>query len=195
MRYEIKGNWNKGYVFDVHIVASTYLGPDEHGRPQFDNTYSKMGELIHKLKYGGDKTAVPKIVRLLVRFLKEITGIENFDAIIPVPPSNKSRPFQPVDEIAKALGVQCDVKVLVGYFDKKAGGAELKNVGNPEEKIAALEGMIKIADNVDISGKRVLLLDDLYDTGATLNACCSVLQKNTKVDKVYVLTMTKTKRK
>ena len=73
----------KGYAFDLHTLASTYLGPDEFGRDQFDNTRSEMGELVYQLKYKRDKSVIPKIIELLTA----ITGIEKFDFIIPVPSS------------------------------------------------------------------------------------------------------------
>lgn len=50
-------------------------------------------------------------------------------------------------------------------------------------------------DNDDFQGKRVLLLDDLYRSGVTLNTCCSVLCQNAKVSEVCVLTLTKTRSK
>ena len=38
-----------------------------------------------------------------------------------------------------------------------------------------------------------LLIDDLYQTGTTLNQCTSLLRDDPLVDKIYVLTITKTK--
>lgn len=127
--------------------------------------------------------------------MKAINGIERFDAIIPVPSSNKNRAYQPVDEIAKALGAQRGVEVLLGFLDKKAGGPELKGVDDPDKRAALLKGTITIANDRDISGKRILLLDDLYRSGATLNACCSILYNDAKVEEICVLTMTKTRSK
>ena len=98
MRHRLKGNWTKGLAFDLHTVASVYLGPDEFGHDRFDNTRSEIGELVYQLKYKHDQSAVPKIIDLL----SVIQGIEKFDAIIPVP-SSKARAVQPVDAIAKAL--------------------------------------------------------------------------------------------
>ena len=45
------GDWELGLAFDLHTVTSTYLGPNQFGHDQFDNTRSEMGELLYKLKY------------------------------------------------------------------------------------------------------------------------------------------------
>lgn len=190
MAHEIHGNWQKGWAFDLHTRSSTYIGDNEAGHPQFDSTRSEIGELIYQLKYHGDKKVIPGIIELL----KGIGKIETLDFIIPVP-SSKVRAFQPVDEIATALGQQRGVPVLVGYLTKEAGGAELKDITDPEERAEALKGKIKITGTGNICGKAVLLFDDLYRSGATLNACCSILYEQAGVSKVCVLTATKTRRK
>ena len=50
MTIEIEGNWAKGLAFDVHTLSSTYLGPNEFGHDQWENTRSEMGELLYKLE-------------------------------------------------------------------------------------------------------------------------------------------------
>lgn len=191
MRYELIGKWKKGFAFDLHTLASTYLGPDEFGRERFDTTYSEMGELVNQLKYRGGKSAIPKIIELL----KVISGIEKFDFIIPVPSSNKNRAFQPVDEIATALGKQRGVPVLIGFLAKESRGKELKNTTDPGEREKLLKDAIEIIGDRKVKDKNVLLIDDLYRSGATLNACCSVLYEEAGVKRVVVLTMTKTRTK
>ena len=121
--------------------------------------------------------------------------IENFDAIIPVPPSNKARRIQPVDEIAKALGAQRNVDVLVGFLQKQAGSPEIKGVDDPNERHNFLKNSIKIVGDRDISGKRILLIDDLYSSGETLGACADILHEDAKIVELSVLTMTKTRSK
>jgi len=185
----IKGNWEKGLAYDVHTLSSTYLGSDEFGRDRWDNTRSEMGRLVYQLKYKNDKSVVGKIVDLITGKIK---GIEKFDLIIPIPSTNKTRPFQPVEEIAKELGRRKRIKVI-NILTKKPGGTEMKNVKDTKEKKTLLEGRILISPDYEISGKAVLLIDDLYDSGATLEAATNILYKKAKVKTVSVLTMTKTR--
>jgi predicted amidophosphoribosyltransferase len=101
-----------GRAFDVHTLSSTYLGPNESGYAQYENVRSEMGELIYRLKYRQDKSTLPTIVTLL----DKIKGVEQFDYIMPIPPTDKSRPFQPVTEIALALGKHRGVRVLPDFL-------------------------------------------------------------------------------
>ena len=40
---------------------------------------------------------------------------------------------------------------------------------------------------------RILVVDDLYDTGTTMNTVTRLLRSNENVEEIHVLTMTKTK--
>lgn len=54
-----------------------------------------------------------------------------------------------------------------------------------------LESSFKIKDKDLVKGKNVLLIDDVFTTGATADACCSVLRK-AKCKNIYVLTLAHT---
>ena len=67
----------------------------------------------------------------------------------------------------------------------------LKNIEEKSEKLAILRSSILI-DDVDLSNKNILVIDDLFDSGATLEVSTEKLfSKNAK--SVIVLAMTKTK--
>ena len=189
MSIEIKGGWKKGFAYDVHTLDSVYLGPDQFGHAQFDTTYSEMGGYLKKLKYRNDKSVIPAMIALLDKF----KGIEKFDYIIPIPPTDKNRKFQPVTELAVALGNRHGVQVLTDLLEKKAGGEQLKNVDDPDKRIELLKELIAILGKHDIMGKTILLVDDLYRSGATLNVATDTL-KEAGAESVSVLTMTKTRR-
>ena len=48
---EIKGEWDTGYVLDVHTISSTMIGYNEFGHPEFETQRSSLRELVYRLKY------------------------------------------------------------------------------------------------------------------------------------------------
>jgi competence protein ComFC len=189
MTIKIAGNWHSGLAFDVHTLDSTYLGVDEYGHDRWENTRSDMGQLVYNLKYLGNRKTIPKIVKLL----DKIKGIESMDGIIPIPPTNPARRIQPVVAIARALGEHRGVEVIEDALLKVPGGPELKNVQDPDERRALLEASLELSDEVDLRDADILLLDDLYRSGATLSVATDLLLTQGQVARVRVLTMTKTR--
>ncbi len=188
MAITLEGNWQTGLAFDLHTVSSTHLGVDEWGHDRFENTRSEMGELVYQLKYRQDKSALVKIVALL----DAIKGIENFDYLVPIPPTNKKRSFQPVELITLALGERRKVKVWTNLLTNE-GDEELKGISDPVERLQRLQAAIKLAPGTNVTGKQILLVDDLYRSGTTLRVATDLLYGTGKAAKVSVLAMTKTR--
>lgn len=184
----LPGNWDQGFAYDIHTIHSEHY-VDDYGNDRWNNTRSEMGELVYKLKYQKNKSATKKIVRLL----KDISGIDSFDAIIPAPPS-KQRSIQPVYEICRKLGKKVNVPV---YYDvlKKNSASELKAIDDPKKRKKLLKKSMKISAKHNLEGKKILLIDDLYRSGSTLKSATKLLYSKTKVETVSVLTMTKTRSK
>lgn len=191
MVFKLEGNWKKGAACDLHTLDSIYLGEDGYGHKHWDNKRSEMGQLVYDLKYGNDRSAIAKIIDLIHQKIK---GIKNHDIVVPIPSTKRDRLFQPVEEIAKALGVYYKIEVI-NALTKEAGGVELKNVNDPEERKNVLKKSMKLAKEYDFSGKKVLLLDDLYRSGATLMTATKILYEQANAEEVSVLTMTMTRSK
>jgi predicted amidophosphoribosyltransferase len=186
---KLDGNWSKGLAYDIHTLKSEYLGQDAHGHDIFENTRSPMGELVYKLKYHGDTSVVGEILNLLS---KEV-DFSRVDVIIPIPPSNKNRIIQPVYIIATAIGERFGVQVCQDAIIKLDGSHQLKEITDSEQRITELKKYMRLTNKYDLDCKTVLLLDDLYRSGSTLNVATELLLKIAKVKKVYVLAMTKTR--
>lgn len=191
MSIQLLGNWHKGIAFDRHIQQSIFLGEDDFGHPQFDSQRTEMGELVYQLKYHHQWHNVVKIVDLLVN---NISGFQNFDMIVPAPFS-QTRQNQPVvlicQELSNRLKLLYQKDVPVCELLQKTSGTQLKNVDSKSEKLTILRSDM-VVQNQNLSGKKILLIDDLYDSGATLEVATEKLLAQ-NAQKVCVLTMTKTK--
>ena len=61
----IQGAWVDGYVLDLHSTGSTLLGHNEYGHPEFETHRTEMGELLYRLKYRGEASALVEVVDVL----------------------------------------------------------------------------------------------------------------------------------
>ena len=193
MQVQIKaiiGNWDAGYTLHKHTLSNVYLGDDANGHPQFDTTRSEPGEALFQLKYRSDWTRVPVIATAL--HLNVLPLLNEVGLIIPMPASIV-RAKQPVAEIANELGKLAGIPVFHNIVVKTpapSGSPQLKNLKTKAEKIAALEGRITISPEITNEGCwNALMLDDLFDTGATMEAVCTALRTYPKIGRIYATTV------
>lgn len=188
----IIGEWAKGFALDRHIVSSIYLGEDEYGHPRFDSKRSDLGELLYKLKYQSDRSALPIIVKTASKFIAEKRL--PIDLIVSVPPSKIRGSFQPVLEIVKGIASMLHVSLCTDCLIKIKDTQELKNAFDFDERIKLLKDAFDV-NEPKLNGKKVLLFDDLYQSGATINTIAKILYKKGKVGGVYVVALTLSKYK
>ena len=115
--------------------------------------------------------------------------MEFYDIIIPVPISKqrfKMRGYNQslliAKEIAKKLSTKLNAHVLIKIEDNLAQ-SKLDKVGRAQNVI----NMYKVVNKKEIYNKSILLIDDIFTTGSTLNECSKTLinarsQKNRCID-------------
>ncbi len=188
---EIKGNWDGGYVLDKHTLSSTFIGYNEHGHAQFDTKRSEAGESLFQLKYRNGKDQAALLAQQVATSI--VPMFEKLELIIPMPASTV-RAWQPVDEVAKELGKLIGIPVIEGALVKlpqEVQGLQLKNLTTKEEKLAALAGRFAVKDVITNEGHwNALLFDDLFDTGATMEAATTLLRTYPKLNKIFVAALT-----
>ena len=187
---DISGNWDKGYVLDKHTLSSTFLGNDEFGHPRFDTKRSEVGEALYQLKYKSDKSKAGPLAEQVATSIVPLLG--KVGLIVPMPASNQ-RSWQPVNEVANELGNIIDVPVFENILVKlpqEETGPQLKDLHTKEEKQAALMGRFGINDSISNGRWAALLLDDLFDTGASMEAASAKLKTYSKIGNVYAVALT-----
>jgi competence protein ComFC len=185
---KIEGRWRSGFALDLHTTASVPVGPNEAGHMQFDTVRSAIGELLYQLKYRGDRAAAQAIIEAAASFLRPHRA--KLDILVPVPPS-APRTLQPVLVLARGIGAAIDLPVAECVIPTRAT-AQLKDVTDPEKRKELVEGLYT-ADSARTAGKRILLFDDLFRSGTTLNAITELLMRRGRAVSVRVLTITKTR--
>lgn len=186
---KLTGPWADGHVLErQHTISSEFIGHDSNGHAQFDTKRSELGEVVFRLKNRSDRTTLDPIADTAAEFVLA-SGIQ-FDAVVPVPPSRR-RPFQPVIEIATALGARLAKPVLLSVVSKVKETPELKDVFDFGERQKLLEGAFAV-DEKAAKGQRLLLIDDLYRSGATAALVAKELM-GAGASAVYFLAMTKTR--
>ena len=115
------------------------------------------------------------------------------DVIIPAPPSILNRPFQPVYELASRIGELTKIPVDFNYV-KKLPTEQIKTLSDQEARNIVLERAITIKDK-KYKGKRILLFDDLFRSGDTLNIIAKKLKCEGEVNGIKALCVTKTRTK
>lgn len=192
---KIIGDWDEGFVLDFHTISSTFVGYDEFGHEVFDTKRSELGELLYKLKYRADKSGLNDILDCVIEFLQEKWKIvDSLNLIVPMPPSNTGRPSQPVIDLARGISSRTGIGLSKDALVKIKETTQLKNVHNYQERFDILRDAFKTKKSVT-AGKTLLLLDDLYRSGATLNVVSGVLRQQGNVKTIYVLALTKTRSK
>jgi competence protein ComFC len=190
---KLSGPWTSGFVLECqHTVSSEFLGHDSFGHPQFDTKYSALGELIYRLKNRDDRSTIDSIADTAVQFINGSWKPE-FDLIVPMPPSRKRAAYQPVFEIVNAIGARLGKSVALEAIIKAKDTPQLKDVFDFSKREKLLKDAFVANENL-VRGRSVLLVDDLFRSGATANIVTRTLL-SVGVAKVHVLAMTKTRTK
>ena len=181
----IDGPWIEGFVLDRHVISSRPIGYfGEH--MQFETTRSALGELVYQLKYKNGP--LNDIVDTAVAFVTgRWSGV--IDCVVPPPPS-LHRTNQPAVLIAAGMAGTLGVPSFATAAVKATATPQMKNV--PMHERAPLLSVAIQAGADSVQGRRVLLVDDLWETGSTLRRVAEVLGQMGATE-VRALAMTRMK--
>ena len=119
--------------------------------------------------------------------------LEKYDIIIPVPISKNKmlkRGYNQSMLIAKEIAkrtqkVQLEHKVLIKQIENQSQSSL-----NRKQRLENVKNVYKIQNEQKIKEKNILLFDDIFTTGATVNECAKTL-KQAGTNKIGILTIAK----
>ena len=188
---ELNGNWDEGFALDLHTEWSIQ---DPNQPSGFLTQRPPIAQALYELKYRNDKTKIELIADEASKFLIGKMEKWQISRIVPVPPSNVTRTFQPVWELAKIISEKLSIRLDNSSLKKIKSTSQLKSIEDPEERKRILENAFDIKYG-ELSSENILLFDDLFRSGASLNEITRILKSKGLASRVYVLTITKTRTK
>ena len=150
--------------------------------------FSKKGasqSLLHQLKYKNKPEIGVELGRLYGNILNENGFTNNWDQITPVPLhplKQKIRGYNQSEQFAKGLSVALGIPVVLSLI--RVQFTETQTSKSRMERIENVAEVFDVDPKNEVQGKRLLLVDDVMTTGATLITCANVLHSygSAKVD-------------
>ncbi len=87
------------------------------------------------------------------------------------------RGFNQAEELAKEISASLGIPVLLGLLEKTGNSAPQATLSAQERK-ENIKNTIRCKKSGQIMGKKILLIDDIFTTGATMEECARILLKN-----------------
>jgi len=161
---------------------------------------SGLRELIHLLKFGGVRPAANVLGRMLAEaiaaLVREFTSSDSV-AVVPVPLHRaklRQRGFNQAELIARAAmkinPARDRLHLCAGVLERTRETASQIGLTSHQRR-ENLGGAFGVAQRDLVQGREVLLVDDVYTTGATVSECARVLRR-AGATKIWVATVART---
>ena len=119
--------------------------------------------------------------------------LEKYDIIIPVPMYSKKEKLRGYNQtvlIAREIAKAYRNLIYDGKSLQKIKDTKMQSSLNKTERRKNIKNAYKVVNQQKIKDKKIILLDDIYTTGATANECSKVL-KQSGAKEILVVTIAK----
>jgi ComF family protein len=169
--------------FDYETGAQVECGRCLAEPPAFDRlraavAYGEISRLVAlKLKYGGRPGIAETMARFMARHLDAGAGW----LVAPVPLHRWRiwrRGYNQSALIAAALAARARLETRLDLVERIKATPPLRDMG-PRERKEAVRGAFRVNARcrAEVKGRAILLIDDVYTSGATANGCARVLKR------------------
>ncbi len=146
-------------------------------------------KIIHEFKYN-EMTSIAKLIAdLSAKYLSKYTPFPEIDFMVPIPlhrVKKRMRGFNQAELITKYLAVLTNNSHAPKLITRNRF-TTTQTLLNRKERKQNVAGAFRINKRYDIQNKTILIVDDVFTTGATVNTISKLLKQN-GASKVYVLT-------
>lgn len=137
--------------------------------------------LLQEVKYKENRQCGLFMGHLMVNTLVPCTWMAEIDILVPIPLSKKRKEFRGYNQsailaqpIAEYFSLPLNDNAVI-----RTVHTETQTHKNREERWNSMQNIFKITDMNALQNKHVLVIDDVFTTGATTEVLCNVLLKET----------------
>lgn len=134
-------------------------------------------EAIHRYKYQRALWFEPFLADLLVREAAPVLCGQKWDWLVPVPlhPTKKrEREFNQAERLSERLRAATRIPMNPNWLRRVVPTSTQTRLTR-QQRAANMRGAFAMANGERLHGERIVLLDDVFTTGATTSACAKVL--------------------
>jgi len=134
-------------------------------------------EAIHKYKYESGLWLEPFLTGLLIRQAAPELSTAGWDAIVPVPlypAKERERGFNQAERLARQLSRAAGIPLQKGFVRRHIPTPTQTRLSR-EERRQNVSRAFRVPSSGRVRGQRIVLVDDVFTTGATTHACASAL--------------------
>jgi len=135
-------------------------------------------EVVHRFKYQRALWFEPFLADLLIREAKSALLEQHWDFIVPVPlhpVKHREREFNQAERLASHLSAATGIPLNRKWLRRVIPTAT-QTLLTREQRATNMRGAFAVTDHAGLDGERIVLVDDVFTTGATTSACAKVLQ-------------------
>ena len=159
-----------------------------------DSDWRKM---IHRFKYNGAWYSAERMGEWLGRELHASGNFSDIDLIVPVPlhPLKRlRRGYNQAEHIARGIGRSMGVKCDFGSLKRTANNTS-QTLQQQAERWANVESVFRVRSAKGLRGRHILVVDDVFTTGATTSSCIETIVRACQGDvRISVATLAVSRR-
>lgn len=169
-----------GIVSTVHRCATCRTTPPPYARARAVGLYQGvLREMIHAMKYQRIYGLVRPLADMLVAQFQFHWAAPRPDLLVPVPLHRsrlRSREFDQAHALARHVGRHMGIPVVGDLLMRHRRTVSQVNLDAAQRR-RNVQGAFRLQKSQACKGKSLLLIDDVYTTGATARECTRLLQQ------------------